>query len=157
MELARQLEHYDRIMRLKGETSITFSFGIGNDSCPNCAAFLAVEKELEWYHLGWYRARQGFDPNGVIKTSHRNTFKHVPTIEDYWANAQDGFHVRKLAFSRLSVNMMRAIRWRGLDIPDQLEDDDTMDGTELNPVDWDDHQNPSLEAVTRIVDLHIES
>ena len=26
----------------------------------------------------------------------------------------------------------------------------------MNPVDWDDHQDPSLEAVTRTVDLHIE-
>ena len=56
--------------------------------------------------------------------------------------------MRKLAFSRLLVNMMRDIRWRGLDIPDQLEDDgnvlredyDTVEGTELNPVDWNDHQ-----------------
>ena len=58
--------------------------------------------------------------------------------------------------------MMRAIKWRGLDIPDQLEDDenvlredyDTVDGTQLSPVDWDDHHDPSLEAVTRTVDLH---
>ncbi len=58
--------------------------------------------------------------------------------------------------------MMSTIKWRGLDILDQLEDDenvlrkdyDTVDGTELNPVDWDDHQNPSLEVVTRTVDLH---
>ena len=27
----------------------------------------------------------------------------------------------------------------------------------MNPVDWDDHQDPSLEAVTRTVDLHTES
>ena len=68
-------------------------------------------------------------------------------------------------FSRLLVGMVRAIKWRGLDIPNQLEDDenvlradyDTMDGTELNPVDWDDHQDPFLEAVTRTVDLHTES
>ena len=56
MKLARQLEHYDRIMKLKGETGITFSFGIGNDTCPNPVAS-AVAEELEWYHLGWYRAR----------------------------------------------------------------------------------------------------
>ena len=137
MELARQLEHYDRIMRSEGKTCITFSLVIGNDSCPNRAAFEATEKELKWYHLGWYRARQGFDPNGLIKVSHGNEFKHVPTIEDFWANAKDDFHVRKLAFSRLSVNMMRDIKWRGLDIPDQLEDDesvlredyDTVEGT----------------------------
>ena len=51
--------------------------------------------------------------------------------------------MRKLAFSRLSVDMMRAIRWRGLDILDQPEDDenvpredyDTVDGTEFGPVD----------------------
>ena len=29
-----------------------------------------------------------------------------------------------------------------------------MDGTKLGPVDWDDHWDPSLEAVTRAVDLH---
>lgn len=60
---------------------------------------------------------------------------------------------------------MRAVIWRGLDIPDQLEDDenvlredyDTLDGTELSLVDWDDHQDPSLEAVTRTVHLHTES
>lgn len=126
MELARQLEHYSRIMKLKGETEITFSFVVGNDSCPNPVAFAATEKELEWYHLGWYRARQGFDPNGLIKASHGNTFKHVPTIEDSWANARDDFHVRKLVFSRLSMNMMRTIRWRGLDIPDQPEDDENV-------------------------------
>ncbi|MDF3675429.1 hypothetical protein, partial [Enterobacter hormaechei] len=42
-------------------------------------------------------------------------------------------------------------KWRGLDIPDQLEDDGnvlredygTVEGTELNPVDWDDHQDRS--------------
>ena len=52
---------------------------------------------------------------------------------------------------------MRAIKWRGLDIPDQLEDDenvlredyDTVDGIKLGPVDWDDHQDPSLKAVTQ--------
>ena len=82
MELARQLEHYDKIMRNEGKTSITLSFGIGNDSCRNRVAFAAAE-ELEWYHLGWYRARQGFDPNGLIKVSHENAFKHVPTIEDF--------------------------------------------------------------------------
>ena len=32
-----------------------------------------------------------------------------------------------------------------------------MDGIELGPVDWDDHQDPSLEAVTRTIDLHTES
>ena len=61
--------------------------------------------------------------------------------------------------------MMRAIRWRGLDIPDQLEDDgnvlredyNTVEGTKLNPVDWDDHQDPTLEAVTRAIDLHNKS
>ena len=61
--------------------------------------------------------------------------------------------------------MMRDIKWRDLDIPDQLEDDgdvlredyNTVERTELNPVDWDDHQDPSLEAVTRIVDLHTKS
>ena len=45
--------------------------------------------------------------------------------------------MRKLAFSRLSVNMMRDIRWRILDIPNQLEYDgdvlredyDTIEGT----------------------------
>ena len=37
------------------------------------------------------------------------------------------------------------------------ENYDTMDGTKLSPVDWDDHQDPSLEVVTVIVDLHIES
>ena len=46
MELARQLEHYDRMMKLKGETGITFSFGIGNDTCLNLLAF-AVTEELE--------------------------------------------------------------------------------------------------------------
>ena len=81
MELARQLEHYDRIMKLECETGITFSFGIGNDSYPNRVAFATAEKELEWYHLGWYRARQGFNPNGLIKISHGNAFKHIPTIE----------------------------------------------------------------------------
>ena len=43
--------------------------------------------------------------------------------------------------------MMRAIKWRGLDILDQLEDDEEVlrkdynivEGTELSPVDWDDH------------------
>ena len=87
MELTRQLEHYDRIMKLKGEIGITFLFNIGNDSCPNLVAFVIAEKELEWYHLGWYRARQGFDPNSLIKVSHGNAFKHVPNIEDFWANA----------------------------------------------------------------------
>ena len=72
-----------------------------------------------------------------------NKFKNIPTIEDFLAHAQDDFHVRKLAISRLLVNIIRAIRWRGLDIPDQLEDDenvlrgdyDTMDGAELGSVD----------------------
>ena len=36
-------------------------------------------------------------------------------------------------------------------------DYDTVDRTELNPMDWDDHQDPSLEAVTRTVDLHTKS
>lgn len=61
--------------------------------------------------------------------------------------------------------MMRAIRWRDLDIPDQLEDDDNVlredfeevEKTKLGPVDWDDHQDPSLEAVSRSVDLHTEA
>lgn len=109
MELARQLEKYDKMMKLKGETGVTFSLMIGNDSCPNHVAFAAVEKELEQYHIGWYRARQGFDPNGLIKASHGDPFKHIPTMEDFWANAQDDFHVRKLAFSKLSMGMMRAI------------------------------------------------
>ena len=116
MELARQLEHCDKTMKLKGEAGVPLSLVIGNDSCPNPVAFAATEKEIEQYHCGWYRARQGFDPNGLIKTSHENTFKHIPTLEDFWANAQDDFHVRKLAFSKLSVGMMRAIKWRGLDI-----------------------------------------
>ena len=69
--------------------------------------------------------------------------------------------MRKLAFSRLLVGMMRAIKWRGLDISDQLEDEEvlgedyyTVEGTELGPVNWDNHRDPSLEAVTRAVDLH---
>ena len=37
------------------------------------------------------------------------------------------------------------------------EDYDRVDGTKLGPVDWDDHQDPSLEAVTSTVDLHTES
>ena len=57
MELARQLEHYDKMMKHKGESGITFSFGIGNDTCPNPITFAAMENELERYHLGWYRAR----------------------------------------------------------------------------------------------------
>ena len=65
--------------------------------------------------------------------------------------------MRKLAFSRLLVGMMRAIGWRGLDILDQLEDYDIVDGTKLGPMDWDDHRDPFLEAVTRTVDLHTES
>ena len=101
MKLARQLENYDRIMKLKGEIGIFFLFRIGNDSCPNPIAFAAVEKECKWYHISWYRERKGFDLNGLIKASHENIFKHVPTIEDFWANAEDDFHVRKLAFSRL--------------------------------------------------------
>ena len=60
--------------------------------------------------------------------------------------------------------MMRAIKWRCLDIPDQLEDDEEVlredynivEGIELSPVDWDDHQDPSLGAITRIVELHTE-
>ena len=164
MELARQLEHYDKTMKLKGEAGVTLSLVIGNDSCPIPIAFVAAEEEIEQYHLGWYRARQGFNPNGLIKASHENTFKHIPTIEDFWANAQDDFHVRKLAFSRLSVDMMRAIKWKGLDIPNQLEEDEevlredynTVEGTELNPVYWDDHQDPSLGAINRTVELHTE-
>ena len=62
------------------------------------------------------------------------------------------------------MNIMRAIKWRGLHIPDQLEDDeevlredyDIVEGTELSPVDWDDHQDPSLEAITRTVEFHTE-
>lgn len=62
------------------------------------------------------------------------------------------------------MGMMMAIKWRGLDIPDQLEDDEdvlrkdysTVEGIELSPVDWDNHQDPSLEAVTKVVDLHTE-
>ena len=152
-------------MRQRGETGILFPLTIGQDVCPNHAAFLAAEEEMEQYHLGWYKARQGFDPNGLIKVPYDGTFRHVPTIEDFWANATDDFHVRKLAFSRLSVDMMRTIRWRGLDIPDQLKDDDNVlredfeevENTELSPVDWDDHQDPSLEAVTRSVDLYMEA
>ena len=83
MELARQLEHYDKMMKLKAETGISFSFVIGNNSCPNPPAFVAAEKEIKQYHLRWYRARQGFDPNGLIKASQENTFKHIPTIEDF--------------------------------------------------------------------------
>lgn len=63
------------------------------------------------------------------------------------------------------MGMMRTIRWRGLDILDQLEDYenvlredyDMVDGTKSGPVDWDDHQDPFLEGVTRIVDLHTKS
>lgn len=36
------------------------------------------------------------------------------------------------------------------------EDYSIVEGTELSPMDWDDHQDPSLEAVTRAVDLHTE-
>ena len=62
------------------------------------------------------------------------------------------------------MGMMRAIKWRGLDISDQLEDDEdvlredynTVEGTQLSLLNWDDHQDPSLEAVTRVVDLHTE-
>ena len=58
--------------------------------------------------------------------------------------------------------MMRAIKWRGLDIPNQLEDDEEVlredynivDGTKLSPVDWDDHQDPSLGAITKTIELH---
>lgn len=34
------------------------------------------------------------------------------------------------------------------------EDYNTVEGTELNPIEWDDHQDPSLDAVTRTVELH---
>ena len=37
------------------------------------------------------------------------------------------------------------------------EDYDTVEGIELNPVNWNDHQDPFLEAITRAVDLHSES
>ena len=48
--------------------------------------------------------------------------------------------------------------------PDQLEDDEevlkedynTVEGTKLSPVDWDDHQDPSLRAITRTIELHTE-
>jgi hypothetical protein len=33
-------------MKLRGEIGITFSFGIGNDTCPNPVAFIAKGKEL---------------------------------------------------------------------------------------------------------------
>ena len=60
--------------------------------------------------------------------------------------------------------MMRATKWRGFDIPDQLEDDEEIlsedsnivEGTELSLVDWDDHQDPFLGAITRTVELHSE-
>ena len=65
--------------------------------------------------------------------------------------------MRELAFSRLLVGMMRAIRQRGLDIPNQLEDDENVLREDYDTVDWDDHQDPSLEAVTRTIDLHTES
>ena len=45
------------------------------------------------------------------------------------------------------MNIMRAIKWRGLDIADQQGDDEKalredyniVEGTELSLVDWDDH------------------
>ena len=36
------------------------------------------------------------------------------------------------------------------------EDFEEVEKTELSPVDWNDHQDPSLEAVSRSVDLHTE-
>ena len=81
MELARQLEHNDKIMKLRGEAGVPLSLVIGNDSYPNPITFAAMEEEIEQYHLGWYRARQGFNPNGLIKASQGNTFKHIATIE----------------------------------------------------------------------------
>lgn len=47
MELARQLEHYDKTMKLKGKVGVSLSLVIGNDSCPNLVAFAAAEKEIE--------------------------------------------------------------------------------------------------------------
>jgi hypothetical protein len=44
MELARQLEHYDRIMRNEGKIGVSFSIMIGNDSCPNRVSFEAAKK-----------------------------------------------------------------------------------------------------------------
>ncbi|MDF3686461.1 hypothetical protein, partial [Enterobacter hormaechei] len=60
-------EHYDKMIKLKGETGITFAFGVGNGTCPNPIVFAAAEKELERYHLGWYRARQVFDRSYHVK------------------------------------------------------------------------------------------
>lgn len=47
IELMRQLWHYDKIIKQRGEVGITFPFVIGQDVCPTYTTFMAAEEEME--------------------------------------------------------------------------------------------------------------
>lgn len=58
---------------------------------------------MQWYPFTFYQSKATFDPHHNIRSTKEEIFRHIMDIEDYWANAENEFDIKKKMYSRLLV------------------------------------------------------
>ena len=102
-EVCRQIGQVNRKCRRK--RSIPFPIGIGNYSYLSSLDAQNIERSMVNMTLHSFHGRFPFDGNGYVKNNLAlgPDYLHFTTMQDYWANCENDFEVRKRYWMRFTV------------------------------------------------------
>lgn len=105
IEICRQLAEVDKNYKTQKGFGYTFLVELGHYKYKTIQDDLKLKTEIKSMDLLTYSARPNFDSQefSLRYSELGSSTLHVPHLEDFWANCQDDFEVRKRLWSRLSL------------------------------------------------------
>lgn len=123
IESCRQLISVHEKQSQAHKTGLKFPESIGRHSMLTNPKAKNMEEEMQWNTMRRFKARTDFDFWG-IKNKLKRTYTHVYRFEDVWADYQDEEVIRRMDFSRLTLDQIENLDLAK--IPLTMEDIDAI-------------------------------
>lgn len=109
IEFCRQLTHIDKKYGEEHQTGVSFPIELTHYICNNVSDALNLELEFKRFKYQLYFPCTKFDTKGFAMTqfTFKENFRHVPDLEDFWADCVDEYEVPKRAHLRLTVQQIK--------------------------------------------------
>lgn len=112
MEVCRQVAEVDGNCKARKGFGSTFPIELGRYRCKTIQDTLALKHELSSMNLEAYTFCLDFDDKDFAHPLFelRLEFSHVPQLEDFWANCDADYEVRKRWWSRLTLKQIKEFK-----------------------------------------------
>lgn len=137
----------------------SFPTQLGFYSCSSSIMAKTATKEFQSLNFQQHTYRKFFDLKINMYGLYASQFhQHQPLLEEFWANLQDQFEVRKRGYERLTIPQMRDFQVKTDILKDTIDDGITLNPKydmdkvatkDLEPINWVEKEETKIRKISQ--------